>query len=258
LPALCFSLVIFKMLPDGPATATWLTPQEKAWLQGELRTESAHAQIGPRFGALKTLGSAKVWTIGAFLFCALFIGHAYAFCAPVILKGATGWSVTKVGFLVAAIGIAAAASMLLASRHSDRTGERARHCIVPCLVMAAGFVLAGTTRHSWVQVLSLAICFCAYNALLGPAFAIPMQFLAGRAAATGIAAANTMAMLSGFAAPLAMGLIRDSTGSYQPGLLGLVLLCLGGVAAMVTLTHSLRRSALPEIAEIPEMAVPHD
>ncbi len=32
LPAAAFSLVILKMLPDGPAKATWLTAKEKLWL----------------------------------------------------------------------------------------------------------------------------------------------------------------------------------------------------------------------------------
>jgi len=240
LPALGFSLVIFTLLPDGPETAAWLTPEEKAWLKGQLKADSAQAHLGHEAGVLQALRSSKVWMIGGFLFCALSIGHAYAFCAPAILKGATGWSVTRVGYLVAGIGLAAAASMLLGSRHSDRHNERALHCIVPCLVMCAGFALAGTTRLPWLLVLSLAICFWAYNALLGPAFAVPTQFLAGRAAATGIAAANTMAMLSGFVAPYYMGLMRDATGSYQAGLLGLVVPCLCGAVAMTVLTRSLK------------------
>ncbi len=241
LPALGFSLVIFKLLPDGPEKAKWLTSEEKTWLKDQLKAESAGAHLGHGSGALQALASPKVWMTGGFLFCALTIGHAYAFCAPAILKGATGWDVTRVGFLVAGIGFAAAASMLLNSRHSDRTGERPLHFVVPCLVMAAGLAVAGTTRHGWPLVASLTVCFLAYNALLGPAFAVPMQFLAGRAAAAGIAAANTMAMLSGFAAPYYMGVMRDATGSYQPGLLGLVVPCLCGVVLMAVLTQSLKR-----------------
>ena len=243
LPALAFSLVILKLLPDGPEKVAWLTPEEKSWLQSELKAESAQAHLGPRAGALEALGSAKVWMTGGFLFCALFIGHAYAFCAPAILKAATGWNVTWVGFLVAGIGLVAAASMLLASRHSDRTGERALHCVIPCLIMAAGFGVAGTTRYAWVLVAALAICFWAYNSLLGPSFAVPMQFLAGRAAATGIAAANTIAMLSGFAAPYYMGIRRDATGSYQAGLRELAVPCLCGVVLMMVLTRSLRKKS---------------
>src|ERR1700733_12489251 len=33
LPAACFSVVIFALLPDGPEHAQWLTTEEKAWLK---------------------------------------------------------------------------------------------------------------------------------------------------------------------------------------------------------------------------------
>jgi nitrate/nitrite transporter NarK len=91
-----------------------------------------------------------------------------------------------------------------------------------------------------VLVVALAVCFWAYNSLLGPSFAVPMQFLAGRAAATGIAAANTIGMLSGFAAPYYMGIRRDATGSYHAGLRELIVPCLCGVVLMMVLTRSLK------------------
>src|ERR1700683_4308979 len=37
LPAAAFSLVILKMLPDDPGKATWLTTEEKTWLEGQLK-----------------------------------------------------------------------------------------------------------------------------------------------------------------------------------------------------------------------------
>ena len=43
--------------------------------------------------------------------------------------------------------------------------------------------------------------FVAFNALLGPGLAVPTQFLAGRAAAAGVAAMNTITMFSGFVGP---------------------------------------------------------
>src|ERR1019366_2906079 len=71
LPAVLFSLVILKLLPDGPAKAAWLTPQEKAWLKGQLDTDGKGAEIGHEAGVLEALLSPKVWTIGMFFFCAL-------------------------------------------------------------------------------------------------------------------------------------------------------------------------------------------
>jgi ACS family tartrate transporter-like MFS transporter len=75
----------------------------------------------------------------------------------------------------------------------------------------------------------------------GPALAVPTEFLAGRAAAAGIAAMNTITMFSGFVGPFWMGRMKDLTGSYLVGLRGLVLPSLLAGAVMWALTRSLER-----------------
>ena len=254
LPAALFSLVILKMLPDSPARAAWLTPEERAWLQSQLKADSDRAHLGHEAGVLQALLSPKVWMIGAYFFCALTTSYAYGFSAPAILQGATGWSVTNVGFLVACFGLAGAAGMLVNGAHSDRTGERALHCIVPCTVMAVAFVAASFARTPWVVVAALAVSFISFQSMQGPALAVPTQFLAGRAAAAGIAAMNTITMFSGFVGPFWMGLMKDATGSYQAGLRGLALPCLGAAAVMFALTQSLKKPVSVPLVAASELA----
>jgi ACS family tartrate transporter-like MFS transporter len=241
LPAAAFSLVILKMLPDGPAKAAWLTADEKAWLENRLDADSATALLGHSAGVMQALLSPKVWLIGAYFFFALTANYAYNFSGPAILQAATGWSITKVGILVACFGLAGAAGMLLNGAHSDRTGERALHCIVPCLIMAAGYLVAGYAKTPWMLVAGLAAGYIAFVSMLGPAVAVPTQFLAGRAAAAGIAAMNTITMFAGFVGPYWMGVMKDYTGSYEAGLRGLVLPCLLAAGTMYVLTRSLAR-----------------
>ena len=71
LPAVLFSIVILRLLPDGPAKAAWLTPEEKAWLQNQLKAEGDRAHLGHQAGILQALLSPKVWMIGGFFFFAL-------------------------------------------------------------------------------------------------------------------------------------------------------------------------------------------
>jgi ACS family tartrate transporter-like MFS transporter len=248
LPSVAFSFVILRALPERPSDASWLTADEKDWLEGRLRADALDAHIGHKARAVDALASPKVWMIGAFFFCAQLAMNAYTFSAPAILQEATQWSVTKVGFLIAGLGLAGAAAMLLNGMHSDRSGERTLHSIVPCLVMCAGFIGAGCLRAPWAVVAGLALSFIAYNALQAPALALPMQFLAGRAAAAGIAGMNTITMLSGFVGPYWMGLMRDATGSNQAGLRGLAIPCLVCVALMGLLARSLRKSAPQKLA----------
>jgi ACS family tartrate transporter-like MFS transporter len=202
---------------------------------------------------MQALLSPKVWMIGAYFFCALITSYAYGFSAPAILQGATGWSVANVGYLIAGFGLAGAAGMLLNSAHSDRRGERALHCIVPCIVMAAGFVIASYARAPLLVVAALAASFICFQAMLGPANALPMQFLAGRAAAAGIAAMNTITMFSGFVGTNWMGWSKDHTGSYQMGLRGLALPALGAAAMMFLLTQSLKRRVTVPLIKASEL-----
>ena len=254
LPAVLFSFAILKLLPDGPAKAAWLTEKEKWWLQNQLQADSEQAHLGHEAGVMQALLSPKVWLIGAYFFCALTTSYAYAFSAPTILQGVTGWSITHVGFLVASFGFAGAAAMLLNGAHSDRTGERALHCIVPCTIIAIGYVVASYAHTPWVVVASLAASFIAFHSMQGPALALPTQFLAGRAAAAGIAAMNTITMFSGFVGPYWMGVMKDATGSYQAGLRGLALPALGAAAVMFLLTRSLKKRMHIPLVEASELA----
>ncbi len=255
LPAALFSFVFLWLLPDGPMQAEWLTPEERMWLKKQLAVDSAHAHLGHEAGVMRALLSPKVWMMGAYLLCALTANYAYGFSAPAILQAATGWSATNVGFLIACFGLAGAAGMLLNGAHSDRHGERALHSIVPCAIMAVAFFVASYATAPWLVVAALAASFVSFMAMLGPSAAVPMQFLAGRAAAAGLAAVNTITMFSGFIGPYWMGRTRDLTGSYDLGLRGLVVPSLGAALVMFLLTRNLERTrvvaAQPALADGP-------
>jgi ACS family tartrate transporter-like MFS transporter len=248
LPAVFFTIVIFKLLPDRPAQAAWLTAEEKGWLEHQLSQDDARAHLGHEAGILAALLSPKVWSIGLYFFCVGFCIYGFSFSAPAILQHATGWSVGAVGWMIAVFGLIGAGAMLLNGHLSDRSGERAMHCIVPCLIIGAGFLVASFSTQPWLIVTSLAASFIASQALWGPALSIPMEFLAGRSAAAGIAAMNTIAICSGFAGPYWMGLMKDATGSYNVGLRGLVVSALLAVGIMFGLARSLaRRGSAPNL-----------
>ena len=254
LPAVLFSFVILRLLPDNPASAKWLNADEQAWLQAQLKTDGEQAHLGHEAGVMQALVSPKVWMIGAYFLCCLTTSYGYGFSAPAILQAATGWSVANVGYLVASFGFAGAAAMLLNGAHSDRTGERALHCIVPCMVMAVGYSVASYARVPWLVVAALATSFIAFQSMQGPALSLPTQFLAGRAAAAGIAAMNTITMFSGFVGPAWMGWMKDATGSYQAGLRGLAFPSLGAAAVMFALTQSLKKRVRIPLVKASEMA----
>lgn len=257
LPAALYSLVIWFALPDGPTQASWLNAEEKSWLARALQRDSSRAHLGHGAGAMQALLSGKVWMIGAYFFCTLLCSYAYGFSAPAMYKAATGWSDGKVGYFVAALGVAGAIAMLVNSAHSDRACERRLHCMGPCLAMAAAFLVAGAARAPWLVVASLGVGYVCTVAHLGPGLAIPMEFLSGRAAAAGIAAMNSITMFSGFVGPYWMEHTNDLTGNYRMGLLGLVLPSLAAAGILHLLARNLARSraVVPVAAGLAEESV---
>ena len=167
----------------------------------------------------------RIWLIGVFYLCELTVLYGWAFSAPVILQSLTGLSVGRVGTLIAGMGVLGAAAMLLNARHSDRTGERPLHIALPCLLMAAGFLIGGATRQPLLAVAAFTLTVVAYNAAQGPSLAMPSAFLSGRTSAIGYAVINGIAMVGGFVGPYWMGRARDLTGNYQRGLLTLAIPC---------------------------------
>jgi nitrate/nitrite transporter NarK len=74
------------------------------------------------------------------------------------------------------------------------------------------------------------VCLYCFNPIL---WTLPLSFLTGPAAATGIALINACGNIANFPVPYAIGYIKDTTGSYDGGLLLVAFLAaLGTVATL--------------------------
>ncbi|HXP78645.1 MAG TPA: MFS transporter [Verrucomicrobiae bacterium] len=242
LPAVILSVIFLAYLPNTPGEAKWLTAEERDWLSNQLRADNS--AIGERHseGALRAILNLRVWQLGIYLLC-IYIGfYAFSFSAPVLIQQATGLSNTNVGFAIAIMGILGALGLVLNGQHSDRAGERYLHLVVPCLLIAAAFVVGGLTVAPIFAIPAYAIIFIGFNATAGPSWAIASSFLTGKSSAAGIATANTIAIVGGFLGPYWMGRAKDFTGNYQTGLLTLAVPALGGAAILLVMRHQAIRA----------------
>ncbi len=220
LPPLLLSLMFWLYLPNAPKDAKWLEPEEREWLEaraGAGKVREGHAWADVR----NVMTDGRMWLIALFFLCILTVLYGWSFSAPVILQGVTGWTVGRVGWLIAGMGVMGAGAMLWNARSSDRSGERTWHIVVPCLLMGAGFLVGGLTRDPWLAIPAFALTIAGYNAAQGPVLTLPATFLTGRAAAIGYAAITGIGVAGGFVGPYWMGRARDFTGDYQRGLLTL-------------------------------------
>jgi ACS family tartrate transporter-like MFS transporter len=258
MPAILLGAVFYFLLPDGPADAKWLTEAEREAVLAAVARDAAAGRGSHGAGGRESIGpafrDARVWLIGAFFLCIQAGGYAYSFSAPAIVQRITGANVSRVGFLLAGLGLMGAAAMLLAGRYSDRSGERYMHVLPWCVAMLGGFVGCGLSSSPLIALPALALVFCAYNAMQGPLWAIPAAFLRGRPAAAGIAAINMIGILGGFIGPYWMGIAKDLTGDYQRGLLTMTVPMLAAAGIMLHLRRMARSDAAAEGAlETPKL-----
>jgi len=87
-----------------------------------------------------------------------------------------------------------------------------------------------------VLCLSLAAAGCL--SAHGPFWPLPSKFLTGAAAAGGIGLINSLANLSGFVGPYAIGLLNSASGDFRTGLLLLACVPLAGMALALRLRHA--------------------
>jgi MFS transporter, ACS family, tartrate transporter len=244
LPAILLSIIFLIYLPSNPAEANWLTSDERTWILNQLKSENSTVMSDPSGGLGRALLDTRVWQVGLFFLCVLGCSYAQTFSAPTIIQNITALSTTSVGFVVAIMGLLSAVAMVLNGLHSDRTGERYLHVVVPCLLMAAGYVVCGFSVAPLVAIPAFAIGVIGQFALQGPIWSIASGFLKGKSAAAGIAAMNTIGIVGGFLGPYWMGRARDLTSDYQHGLLTLAIPSLAAAALMIFMRNSTQRSQL--------------
>jgi predicted MFS family arabinose efflux permease len=151
---------------------------------------------------------------------AVVIGH-YGIDSflPSILTRWYGLSLGQVGWVIVPPFVAVLLGQLLVSWHSDRTGERWFHAMLPLFVGAAALALTPLTRGS--LALTIAV-FCVAGAgirsYLPPFFALLGRLLEGTAAASAIGLIQTVGNLGGFLGPRIVGKLEATTGSFEGGL----------------------------------------
>ncbi len=222
LPAIVLSVVVWKVLPNGPADAAWMEPEERAWLMGQLQADAAAIErsggiAGRHTGLVAVLKEPRVLLIGVYMFLTLGSYYAFSFSAPAIYRALTGWSTNYAGMLIAGIALLGAAGMLIVCWHSDRIGAKVPYIVGLSLLTAVAFAVSGLVREPWVVVTALGIASVSYYAVQGPSLSLSTTFLDGPAAAVGIAAINMLSIAGGFVGPNWMGWAIQHGGGTRMG-----------------------------------------
>jgi ACS family tartrate transporter-like MFS transporter len=256
-PSILMAVAVIVYLTDRPALATWLQPEEKAWLTARIEGENNKKRAVEHLSIGKAMTDRRVLLCALMYFCLNAASYGVAFFLPTIVKG-FGASNIQTGLLSALPFVFGAVGMILLGRSSDRTLKRREHVFLAMVLAGVGLVGAGLST-SPVMVLGL-LCLSQIGvSAMPPLFwPIPGAFLTGSSAAAGIAAINSVGNLSGFAGPYVMGYLKDATGTFTIGLILLGVTALaGGIAAMALQLNSQLETAEPETAKPGAPAAAH-
>jgi len=233
IPAVILGLVVLRYLEDRPAKANWLSEEESvaldAWIAQERVTGGA---VHHSFGDAAV--NPRVWLLGTLYLALNISSYGMSLWLPQVIKSIMGPNTWQIVILVAIPYLVAAVAMGLSGRKSDRTGERALYVAGGAFVAAAALAFAAYAPVPVATVLGFFVAIVALNTMLGPFWAIPTRFLAGTAAAGGIALINSIGNTGGFIGPWAIGLLKTHTGDFRAGawVLAGAMAVAGGIALL--------------------------
>ena len=233
LPAIACGLLTYRMLPDRPADAKFLTAVEKVGLIETLTAEAEAKPGAQSLTALKALTHPRVLHLAATHFLFLMGLYITGFWMPQSIKSvATDLSNTAVGILIIVPNLAGLISMVLVSRSSDRCGERHFHAAIPLLCAAAALFFVGAKPSVAACVALWCVAAAGLDSYLGPFWAFPGAFLTGRSAACGFAFINSVGSLGAYFGLSAIGSMATKTGSFSGGF-RVISAALVGAAALI-------------------------
>lgn len=228
IPACFLAIVVWKMLPDRPTQAKFLTYEEAASLEARIAAEDAAGAEAS--GTHKLTGVFKdkqiLLVVGIYLSEQIAV-YALSFFLPSIIGTYGELSSFEIGLLTAVPWIFAALGSYFIPRHATN-GTKARKLVSTTMIgICVGFTL-GAVSGPVVGLIGFclgAFCFFAMQPIL---FTFPASRLSGSTLAGGIAFVNTIGLFGGFLGPYVMGFMEDATGSKLAGLWFVVAVCAVG------------------------------
>ena len=235
-PAVILGVITLFYLTDRPQQARWLKKDERDWLVDQLAAEQAAKPA--HISIWRALRNPDMLLLTAILFFGLTPNYGLSLWLPQVVQRLSQRGVSEVSLLSAVPYLLAIPLMLLTGWHSDRSGERRWHTVIPRLLSGAAltvFYFTFSGDQIWISLFMLTLAtvgfYCAH-----PAFwALPTRLLGSTAAAAAIGMINSLGNLGGFVGPYAIGFLSGQTGSFGVPLLvmagsafasGLLVLCL--------------------------------
>lgn len=228
IPTVLIAVLVVTKLDNNVQSAKWLSPEERQHVKTLIDAESKQKSHMP----LRVLfGNRLVQVMSLIFFCDIFAMYGLGFWMPTLINNMGVKSDLSIGLMSALPSLFAVISMILVSRHSDRTGERRLHLMLLYALGAVGLSLSIVWQHNPTLGI-FALCIANMGILAIPAlfWNLPTAILGGAAAAAGIALINSFANLAGFLGPYLVGYAKQLSGNTESAVwLMVIVLVVGGL-----------------------------
>jgi MFS transporter, ACS family, tartrate transporter len=216
-PAVILGIVVLFYLTDRPAKAHWLDPHEREWLIAELAAERSAVEQVRVYTVLQSLLNLRVLALAIIY---LGIGTAslgLVLFLPQMIKQ-LGVSNLMTGFATSVPYIVGTIGMIICGYITDHMYERRWNLFFTCFAAAVGLFAAALLTGSFWTLAVIAVATIGFYGMKTSFWPLPSTFLSGTAAAAAIAGINSIGNLGGLIGPVAVGWLKDTTGSFEAGL----------------------------------------
>jgi ACS family tartrate transporter-like MFS transporter len=219
-PAILGGVLTYLFLPSRPSEAKFLTQEEKHWITGELERDDSEKSAQHRVSTFQVFTNARVWHLCCIGFFVNIGMYTLSFWTPQVVKAFAHQSSNSIiGLLVMIPHLVGLVVMVLVSRSSDRKLERRFHAAIPACTARVAFICLSATHSLPLGIVFLSFAALGIYSIYGPYFSLPSEFLAGFAAASGLAFINSVGNLAGFVGPYLIGVVSRKMGSLSGSLI---------------------------------------
>lgn len=219
---------------DHPREASWISAEERDFLENKLRQEAAEVQ--PSDGS----SWKRLYEPAVFVMVAIYFLHncqAYG-CMTFFTSGlkGQGFSDLQYGFLFAIPYAVTAVLMVINSWHSDRTHERRAHVAVVYGLSGISLILSVLLKdHFWASYAFMCLAIPGPFAAMAPFWSIPSETMPRNVMALVVGIVNAFGNVGGAVGPYIVGWLKQGSGSVALpfGALGAGMLLAAGLAFLL-------------------------
>ncbi|WP_372239836.1 MFS transporter [Pseudomonas sp. FSL R10-2189] len=218
IPAVLFSVVIWKKLPDKPSKARWLTQEQADEVEQALKKENdeeiASGNVGHSFKGVFKIP--QLWLAIAVYFLHQISVYSVIFFLPGIIGTYGGLTSVEIGLLNSIPWVAAALGAAFLPKYATTPKLSRKIMFGGLILMSAGLTLAAYTPPM-IALIGFTLTASMFFVVQPVVFLFASSRLAGAGMAAGLALVNTCGITGGFFGPSLLGFVEQTTGSTKTG-----------------------------------------